>query len=77
MSVETYSPWTIVDIVFAHLAEQGLHPTLGEAGDPGAHAAELLRALGIVPDAHGDSRIERETRQELAELRAAMFDDPE
>ena len=32
---ETYNPWSIVNLVFHHLAEQGLHPVLGEAGDPG------------------------------------------
>ena len=33
---ETYNPWSIVNLVFEHLAEQGLHPILGEGGDPGA-----------------------------------------
>ncbi len=46
---ETYNPWSIVNVVFHHLATQGLHPVLGEAGDPGAPAADLLRALGIEP----------------------------
>ena len=32
---ETYNPWSIVNLVFHHLAEQGLHPVLGESGDPG------------------------------------------
>ena len=32
---ETYNPWSVVHVVFAHLAEQGLHPVLGETGDPG------------------------------------------
>jgi hypothetical protein len=31
---ETYNPWSIVNLVFHHLADAGLHPTLGEAGDP-------------------------------------------
>ena len=44
---ETYNPWSIVNLVFHHLAREGLHPVLGEAGDPGAPAADLLRALGI------------------------------
>ncbi|MCP2182276.1 hypothetical protein [Prauserella alba] len=77
MTEETYSPWTVVNVVFSHLAEQGLHPELGEAGDPGAPAAELLSALGITPSAQGDSRIGRETERELAELRAALLDAPE
>ena len=33
---------------------QGLHPILGEAGDPGAPAADLLRALGIQPARRGE-----------------------
>jgi hypothetical protein len=32
---ETYNPWSIVNLVFHHLAEEGLHPILGTAGDPG------------------------------------------
>ena len=44
---ETFNPWSIVNLVFHHLAEEGLHPVLGETGDPGAPAADLLRALGI------------------------------
>lgn len=73
---ETYSPWTIVNVVFGYLAEQGLHPTLGDSGDPGKPAAELLRALGIAPTVQGDSRIAANVRQELADLRARMFDEP-
>ena len=51
---ETYNPWSVVHLVFSHLANEGLHPILGESGDPGVPAAELLRALGIVPDAEGN-----------------------
>ncbi|HEY4459463.1 MAG TPA: hypothetical protein VGN81_34440 [Pseudonocardiaceae bacterium] len=72
---ETYSPWTIVDVVFSHLVDAGLHPTLG-SGHPGDPAAELLRALGIVPTNEGDTRISQETRRHLAQLRATMFEDP-
>jgi hypothetical protein len=69
---ETFNPWSIVNLVFNHLAEEGLHPVLGEAGDPGKPAAELLRALGIMPAAEGN-RMESEQRQErLAEIRAAF-----
>ena len=69
---ETFNPWSIVNLVFNHLAEEGLHPVLGEAGDPGKPAADLLRALGIRPAAEG-SRIEAEQRnQRLAEIRAAF-----
>ena len=48
---ETFNPWSIVNLVFHHLADQGLHPVLGESGDPGPPAAALLRCLGIVPAA--------------------------
>ncbi|MFC4004967.1 hypothetical protein ACFS2C_27860 [Prauserella oleivorans] len=76
MPEESYSPWTVVNVVFSHLADQGLHPVLGEAGDPGKPAADLLRAFGITPSAQGDSRIGQETQRELADLRAALMDDP-
>ena len=33
--LETFNPWSIVNVVFHHLADQGLHPILGDAGDPG------------------------------------------
>ncbi|WP_051342078.1 hypothetical protein [Pseudonocardia spinosispora] len=72
-SNESYNPWTVVNLVFHHLADAGLHPTFSEAGDPGAHAAELLRALGIEPAAEGNRQdFERKT-DELARIRAAMF----
>lgn len=71
MSTETYNPWTIVNLVFEHLADQGLHPVLGETGDPGGPAAELLKALGITPTAEGDRRIADYKRDRLAELRDA------
>jgi hypothetical protein len=73
---ETYSPWTVVNVVFAHLVDVGLHPILGEAGHPGEPAADLLRALGITPTIEGDARTAEETRQRLAELRAAVMEDP-
>jgi hypothetical protein len=73
---ETYSPWTVVNVVFAHLADQGLHPTLGDAGHPGEPAAALLRALGIVPTIEGDARTVEQTRRKLAELRAAVMEGP-
>ena len=43
---ETFNPWSVVNLVFHHLADQGLHPVLGESGDPGAPAADLLRCPG-------------------------------
>jgi hypothetical protein len=70
---ETFNPWSIVNLVFPHLAEQGLHPILGEAGDPGAPAAELLRSLGIQPAAEGNLEISRDVRRHLAEIRTAVF----
>ena len=74
---ETYNPWSVVNLVFHHLAAQGLHPVLGDAGDPGPPAAQLLSALGIRPAAEGDRQIARNVRRELADLRAAAFgEDP-
>jgi hypothetical protein len=72
---ETYNPWSVVDLVFHHLAAQGLHPVLGEAGDPGPPAAQLLAALGIRPAAEGDRQIAQKVKRELADLRAAYFGD--
>jgi hypothetical protein len=69
---ETFNPWSIVNLVFHHLASEGLHPVLGEAGDPGAPAAELLRALGIRPAAEGSRQASERVKQQLAELRAAF-----
>jgi len=69
---ETYNPWSIVNLVFSQLASEGLHPVLGEAGDPGAPAAELLRALGIQPAAEGSRQAAEQTRQQLADIRAAF-----
>ncbi|MGW4487203.1 hypothetical protein ACWEOE_25575 [Amycolatopsis sp. NPDC004368] len=72
---ETYNPWTVVDLVFRHLVDIGLHPTLGTGGPPGDPAADLLRALGITPTAEGDVRVQHEKESKLAELRAAMMED--
>jgi hypothetical protein len=71
---ETYNPWSIVNLVFRHLVDQGLHPTLGTAGPPGEPAAALLRTLGIVPTPEGDVRVGAEVRKQLAELRATILD---
>lgn len=68
---ETYNPWTIVHLVFHHLADAGLHPVLGETGDPGPPAAELLKALGIAPAHEGDVRVAASAKDRLAELRTA------
>jgi hypothetical protein len=72
---ETYNPWTVVNLVFTHLAEQGLHPVLGESGDPGPPARALLLALGIEPAAEGNREVMRGVRAHLAEIRAVVFED--
>lgn len=74
LAAETYNPWTVVNLVFHHLAEQGLHPTLGD-GNPGEPAADLLRALGIRPSIQGDARVDAETKAKLARLRDTMSDE--
>jgi hypothetical protein len=70
---ETYNPWSVVNLVFHHLAKEGLHPVLGEAGDPGGPAAELLLALGITPAAEGNRQHVQSVRVELERLRTAFF----
>ena len=70
---ETFNPWSVVNLVFHHLADQGLHPVLGESGDPGPPAAELLRALGIQAAAEGNQRNSEEIQDQLAELRNIFF----
>ncbi|OZM72490.1 hypothetical protein CFN78_14910 [Amycolatopsis antarctica] len=74
-SAETCNPWTIVNLVFHHLADRGLHPVLGEAGDPGPPATELLRAFGIEPVFEGNERALRDDDGRLAELRQAVLGD--
>lgn len=74
---ESYNPWSVVSLVFHHLAATGLHPVLGEGGDPGIPAAALLRAFGIDPAPEGDRRVRADVRTQLDELRAAFFDEPE
>jgi hypothetical protein len=74
---ESYNPWSIVNLVFHHLAEAGLHPVLGESGDPGAPAAALLRALGIDPAPEGNRRVTEDVRAQLDELRVAVLGEPE
>ena len=72
--VETYNPWTVVNLVFQHLADDGLHPVLGDSGDPSASARALLLALGIQPALEGNRRIMRDVRAHLAEIRGAVFE---
>jgi hypothetical protein len=70
---ETFNPWSVVNLVFHHLADQGLHPVLGESGDPGPPAAALLRCLGIEPAAEGNQRHSQDVQDQLAELRNIFF----
>jgi hypothetical protein len=70
---ETFSPWTVVNLVFNHLSEQGLHPVLGETGDPAEPAAALLRAFGIQPGRNDENVTSPAVQDELAELRAKFF----
>jgi hypothetical protein len=72
---ETFNPWSVVNVVFEHLAEQGLHPMLGETGDPALPAADLLRALGIEPAAEGNRRDSQQIQDHLAAIRDAVFGD--
>ena len=58
---ETFNPWSVVNLVFTHLADQGLHPVLGSAGDPGPPAAE------------GNRQVTRDIREHLATLRTAVL----
>jgi uncharacterized protein (DUF362 family) len=73
---ESYNPWSVVNLVFEHLADQGLHPVLGAAGDPGQPAAALLAALGIEPAAEGNRQVKRDIRDHLATIRTAVLGDP-
>ena len=52
---ETFNPWTVVNLVFHHLADNGLHPVLGETGDPAVPATALLRSMGIEPGRNDES----------------------
>ena len=71
-SEETYNPWSIVNLVFRHLADEGLHPVLGESGDPGGPAAALIKALGIIPSTEGNKNVNSQVSDELARLREAF-----
>lgn len=68
-SPETFNPWTVVNLVFRHLVQNGLHPVLGETGDPVVPATALLRALGIEPGRNDESITSPAVQDELAALR--------
>ena len=70
---ESFNPWSVVNLVFEHLVDQGLHPVLGESGDPGVPAAQLLKCLGIEPAAEGNREEVKDIRDHLADIRSAMF----
>jgi hypothetical protein len=72
---ETFNPWTIVNVVFHHLADHGLHPVLGEAGDPAVPAAALLRAMGIEPGRNDETVSSPSVQDRLAEIRERMLGD--
>jgi len=71
---ETFNPWSIVNLVFGHLADQGLHPVLGDRGAPRGPAAALLESMGIRPDAQGNRQVMRDVRAHLEELRTAVLE---
>ena len=72
---ETFNPWTVVNLVFHHLAANGLHPVLGGQGDPAVPAAALLRNLGIEPGRNDESVTSPRVQDQLAAVRAAFFGD--
>lgn len=72
---DSYSPWSVVNLVFTHLAAEGLHPVLGESGDPSSPARDLLLALGIEPTPEGSRAARREARAQLARIRTAILDE--
>ena len=72
---ETFNPWTVVNLVFRHLADNGLHPVLGETGDPAVAATALLRAMGIEPGRNDESVTSALVQDQLAALRAHYFDE--
>jgi hypothetical protein len=72
---ETFNPWTVVNLVFHHLADSGLHPVLGEGGDPAVPAAALLRTFGIEPGRNDESVTSPAVQETLADLRARMLPD--
>ncbi|MGQ0841611.1 hypothetical protein [Actinokineospora sp.] len=72
-AAETYNPWSVVNLVFHHLADEGLHPVLGGTDDPGEPAAALLKAFGIEPMVEGNRQVSLAIKQQLTEIRAVML----
>ena len=70
---ETYNPWSVVNLVFHKLAQEGLHPVLGATGDPAPAAAELLRAMGITPAAEGNRQVMRDVHEHLSLMRTTAL----
>ena len=62
-------------MVFDHLVDKGLHPVLGETGDPSRPATDLLRALGVEPGPERPAHTHTDVSQQLAELRAEVLGD--
>jgi hypothetical protein len=71
---ETFNPWSVVNLVFDHLVANGLHPVLGETGDPSHPATDLLRALGVEPGPEQPAHTRTDVGEQLAELRVVMLD---
>lgn len=74
---ETFNPWTVVNLVFGHLSDHGLHPVLGEAGDPAVPAAALLRAFGIEPGRNDETVASPNVQDTLSEIRQRMLGEPQ
>lgn len=77
VSGETFNPWSVVNLVFHHLADRGLHPVLGESGDPNQAATDLLRAMGITPAPDHAGPADAGVQNDLAELRKKYMPDIE
>lgn len=77
VSGETFNPWSVVNLVFHHLADRGLHPVLGESGDPNRAATDLLLAMGITPAPDHAGPADAGVQNDLAELRRKYMPDVE
>ena len=64
-----------MNLVFDHLVANGLHPVLGETGDPSRPATDLLRALGVEPGPERPAHTHTDVSQQLDELRVALLGD--